>query len=71
MARYRLLARTVTLGDGQAQVTVSAIPEDMRSAEVRSESVAPAEAEERRDWLVMSLATELRARGHEVDGVEE
>ena len=72
MARYRILATIVSVGFGELQVTVSAIPEDMRSAETRSATVRDdEEAIARRDFLVMSLATEIRARGHEVAGVEE
>lgn len=72
MARYRILATIVSVGFGELQVTVSAIPEDMRSAETRSATVRDdEEAIARRDFLVMSLATELRSRGHEVAGVEE
>lgn len=72
MARYRILATIVSVGFGELQVTVSAIPEDMRSAETRSATVrSDDEAIERRDFLVMSLATELRARGHEITGTEE
>lgn len=72
MARYRLLTRIVVLGPHEHHVTVSAIPADMRSAEVRTDTVATtAEAERRRDYLAMSLATELRALGHEVTGIEE
>lgn len=72
MARYRILATIVSVGFGELQVTVSAIPEDMRSAETRSATVRDdEEAIARRDFLVMSLATELRARGHEVAVVEE
>lgn len=67
MATYRLLSRIVALGPREHHVTVSAIPEDMRSAEVRSDTLPTAEeAQARRNFLVMSLATELRARGHQV-----
>jgi hypothetical protein len=71
MATYRLLARIVQIGPGEHCVTVSAIPTDMRSAEVRSDiSKTREDAEARRDYLLMSLATEMRARGHEVTGIE-
>lgn len=72
MAGYRILATIVPVGFGEIQVTVSAFPEDMRLAETRSDTVmSQDEAVERRDYLVMSLVTELRARGHEVTGIEE
>lgn len=55
------------LGADEHHVTVSAIPADMKSAEVRTATERTREeAEARRDYLLMSLATELRARGHEV-----
>lgn len=67
-----MLARIVDLGHGDLQVTVSAVPTDMSSAETRTETVGSvAEAVERRNYLVMSLATGLRARGHEVEGLTE
>lgn len=67
MARYRLTTRITLTAPREYQVVVSAIPEDMRSAEVRSATVETVEeAEARRDFLVMSLATEIRARGHDV-----
>lgn len=69
MATYRLLARIVELSPGEHCVTVSAIPTDMRSAEVRQDVCKTrGEAEARRDYLVMSLATEIRAQGGEILG---
>lgn len=50
---------------------VSALADDGNGTEVRMETVKPADANARKDFLVMSLATELRARGHAVSGVEE
>jgi hypothetical protein len=72
MAAYSILSRVVQLGAGAHCVTVSAIPAAMDGAEVRT-AVLPsvAEAEARRDFLTMSLATELRARGHEVAALVE
>ena len=67
MATYQLLTRISLIGPREYHVAVSAIPTDMRSAEVRTATVpTAAEAELRRDYLVMSLATELRGRGHDV-----
>lgn len=72
MARYSLLARIVEIAPREHHITVSAIPTDMRSAEVRTATEKTREeAEARRDYLLMSLATELRARGHEVVGAVE
>lgn len=72
MATYRLLARIVQIGPGEHCVTVSAIPTDMRSAEVRSDVCdTPEEAEARRDYLLMSLGTELAGRGHSLLGLVE
>lgn len=72
MAAYHLLTRIVEIGASEFVVTVSAVPIGMASAEVRTE-VAPTahEAQARRDYLLMSLATELRARGHKIVGAVE
>lgn len=49
---------------------VGCCPGSLRSAEVRSDSLPTAEeAQARRDFLVMSFATELRARGHQVSAL--
>ena len=72
MATYRLLARIAEIEPGEHCVTVSAVPTDMRSAEVRSDNCKSLdEAEARRDFLIISLATEIRARGGEILGVTE
>jgi hypothetical protein len=67
MATYRLMARITLTGPREHQVVVSAIPDGPGGAEVRHDAVTTlAEAELRRDYLLMSLATDLRARGHQV-----
>ncbi len=67
MATYRLMAAIVELPDGDQHVTVSAIPTDMRSAQVRSDTCPTlVAAEARKNYLSMSLATQLRSEGHEV-----
>jgi len=72
LALYHLLARIVEVAPDEHHVTVSPIPTDMRSAEMRSAiEKTREEAEARRDYLVMSLAIEIRARGHEVAGIDE
>lgn len=72
MATYELLARIAQIGPDEHCVTVSAIPSDKRSAEVRTAIVPTSEeAEIRRDFLVMSLATEIRSRGGEILGITE
>ncbi|MBK8324491.1 MAG: hypothetical protein IPL06_17735 [Betaproteobacteria bacterium] len=72
MATYRILARIVELGPREHLVTVSALAEDKDSTEVRMASLSTAaEARERKDFLVMSLATELRALGHVTVGMVE
>lgn len=69
---YRLLARIVETVPGEHHVTVSAIAGDLRSAEVRSDTCKNrGEAEARRDFLVVSLATDIRARGGKMLGVME
>jgi hypothetical protein len=71
MATYRLMARISLTGPREHQVVVSAIPDDLGSVEVRRDTVPTlAEAELRRDYLLMSLATELSARGHTIAGAE-
>ena len=66
MAIYRLMARVVPRGPHEHVVTVSAIPADLGSAEVRQDTLPTvAVAGARRDFLVMSHATEVRARGHQ------
>lgn len=72
MAVYSILSRVVRLGAEAHCVTVSAIPSALDRAEVRTAIVtSAAEAQARRDYLQMSLATELRARGHEVAALVE
>ncbi|MGE0357781.1 MAG: hypothetical protein AB7P08_12835 [Burkholderiales bacterium] len=72
MATYRIMANIVETAPGEHQVTVSAIPSDMSSAEVRSDTLLSiSEAEAQREYLVMSIATELRARGDEIAALEE
>lgn len=72
MATYRLLARIAQIGPGEHCVTVSAIPTDMRSAEVRQDVCGTREeAETRRDYLLTSLGTEIRARGGDIAGLTE
>ena len=69
---YRPLARIPQIGPCEHCVTVSAIRTDIRSAEVRSDICKTrGEAQARRDYLVMSLATEMRAQGHEVLALTE
>lgn len=65
------MARITLTGPREHQVVVSAVPDDLGGAEVRHDAVSTlAEAELRRDYLLMSLATELRAMGHEILGAE-
>ncbi len=72
MATYRLLARIVELSPREHVVTVSALAEDADDTRVRMDSEpTAADAIRRKDYLVMSLATELRAQGHEVVGLVE
>ena len=72
MAVFQILVRIVQVSPGDHVVTVSAVSDDVDETEVRQDMVPTArEARERRDYLIMSLATELRARGHEVSGVVE
>lgn len=66
------MARIAEIASGEHYVTVSAIPTDMRSAEVRQDVCRSRdEAEARCDYLVMSLGTEIRARGDTIKGVVE
>lgn len=72
MASFRLLARIVELGPREHVVTVSALAEDEDRTEVRMDSEpTAADAIRRKDYLVMSLATELRAQCHEIVGLVE
>lgn len=67
MATYRILARIVEMGLHEHLVTVSALAEDADDTWVRMDAEpTAAAARERKDYMVMSLATELRARGHEL-----
>lgn len=69
---YCIMATIVPVGFGEIQVTVTALAEDRSSVETRGATVrSQAEAAARKDYLVMSLATELRARGDVVTGIEE
>jgi hypothetical protein len=70
--KYHVLSRVVQISPDAHCVTVSAIPSALDRAEVRAAVVtSAAEAQARRDYLQMSLATELRARGHELNGIVE
>lgn len=72
MAVFQILVRVVEIFPGEYHVMVSAVSPDVEEVEVRHDMVpTSAAAIERRDFIVMSLATELRARGHEVAGVVE
>ena len=66
------MARITLTGPREHQVVVSAVPDGPGHAEVLHDTVPTlAEAELRRDYLLMSLATYLRARGHQVVGLVE
>ena len=72
MAAYRLVSRVVPTAPHEWQVIVAAITVDHDGAEARRDTLeSSSEAEDRRDFLMMSLATELRARGHDVEGLDE
>lgn len=72
MARFSILARIVQVSPGDHVVTVSAVSDEVAETELRQDMVStPAEARERRDYLIMSLATELRAKGQEAKEVIE
>jgi hypothetical protein len=67
MALYRLNSRITPIGPRGHQVTVSATATDEQREEVRMDIVSTiGEAEARRDYLLVSLETSLRARGYEV-----
>lgn len=67
MAAFGLMACVVGLGPSEYVAAVDAAQADLCSTEVRQD-VAPtaAEAQDRRDYLLLSLATELLPRGHQV-----
>jgi hypothetical protein len=70
MSTYSIMSRIVQLGSREHVVTVSAIAHDLGGAEVRQDTAPTAwQAQARRGFLEMSLATELRARGHRISGV--
>ena len=61
------MSHVALIGPDEHYVTVNPIPTDMSSAEVRTTPEKTHDrAEARRDYLVMSLATELWARGHDI-----
>ena len=67
MAAFRLLARLALVSPCEVGVTVTGVPDGDLEPVVRHDVVNTlAEAEARRDYLVMSLATQLRAEGHEL-----
>jgi hypothetical protein len=64
--------RIVNSAPGEHHVTVSAIPSDMQTAEVRHDFwPTRGEAKPRRDYLAISLATEITARCGEILGFVE
>jgi hypothetical protein len=69
---FHILSRISELAPSQFCVTVSAVSELNGPTHVRTEVVGScSDADSRCNYMVMSLATELRASGHLIVGLVE
>lgn len=72
MATYRLSTRIELVGARDFNIVVNATPDAPIAAVIRSDTEhSLAQAEARRDNLVVKLEDELRLQGHKVLGVNE